>query len=278
MKSIFLALVATLSMSAFSQSYLILDNGITITTDTSGFSYDFGHYTFPQKVIIKGGQYFVEEGGILTTVDENGLLFRKYELIPSKIKGKGHNYFVSEEGFFYAFDKRGYLKVTESELYMNATNFGGNYFTVASNPEKTEIDLYVVTSEGVVTKVEVPELDPKDIVSFGGSYFMSNRGIVYTVSSVGEIVPQEKLRVGLLAKKGFNFFTDSAGHLFTVSETGELNLPALPINLEIGIIDKVGGNYFIDQAGSLFVVNKKGQVYERLMFDHDFTSTKIISL
>ena len=77
MKSFLLATLATLSLNAFSQSYIIMDNGITVTTDTSGFAYDFGHYAFPQKVTLKGGQYFVEEGGILATIDENGLLFRK---------------------------------------------------------------------------------------------------------------------------------------------------------------------------------------------------------
>jgi len=278
MKSFLLATLAALSFNAFSQSYLIMENGITITTDTSGFSYDFGHYTFPQKVIIKGGQYFVEEGGILGTIDENGLLFRKYELIPSKIRGKGLNYFISEEGFLYAFDKKGYLKVTESELYMSATNFGGNFFTVANDPEKTDIDLYVVTSEGLVSKVEVPNLDPKDIVTFGGNYFMSNRGIVFTVSTSGQITIKDDMRVGIIAKKGGNYFTDSSGYFFTVSEEGELVMPALPISMHIADINKTGSNYFIDKVGKLFVVDKKGNVFEKIMRDHDFNTAKVISL
>ena len=278
MKSFLLATLAALSFNAFSQSYLIMENGITITTDTSGYSYDFGHYTVPQKVIIKGGQYFVEEGGILATIDENGLLFRKYELIPSKLLGTGLNYFISQEGFLYAFDKKGFLKVTESELYMSATHFGGNFFTVANDPEKTDIDLYVVTSDTLVTKVEVPNLNPKDIISFGGNYFMTNRGIVYTVSSAGDVKIHDDVRVGVISKKGGNFFIDSSGYFFTVTQEGELTMPSLPVSLYIGDIDKTASNYFIDQTGHFFVVDKDGKVFEKIMPDHDFFTVKVFSL
>lgn len=278
MKKLLLATLAALSFNAFSQSYLIMDNGIVLTTDSSGFSYDFGHYAFPQKVTLKGGQYFVEEGNILVTIDENGLLFRKYELIPETILGKGINYFLSGEGFLYAIDKKGYVKVSESELYKNAVKFGGNYFTVATDPEKTEFDLYVVTSEGQVVKPDVPSLKVKDIITFGGNYFMTNRGIVFTVSSAGEVVPMDHMRVGIISKKGGNFFADSSGYFYTVSESGELNMPALPVNMRVGTVLKLGSNYFIDQSGKFYVVDKHGKVFERVMRDHDFRLAKVISL
>lgn len=278
MKKIILAALATLSLNAFSQSYIIMENGITLTIDNSGFAYDFGHYAFPQKVILKGGQYFVEEGGILATIDENGLLFRKYELIPEKILGKGINYFLSSEGFLYGIDKKGFVKVTESELYKSAVNFGGNYFTVAKNPEKTELDIYVITADGAAVKAEVPSLKVKDIISFGGTYFMTNRGIVFTVAADGTITPKDDMRVGVLNKKGGNFFTDSSGYFYTVSEKGDLVMPALPITLRVSAILKLGSNYFIDQSGKFFVVDKNGNVFERIMRDHDFRLAKVISL
>ena len=277
MKNFILAALATLSLNAFSQSYVIMDNGITLTVDNNGFAYDFGHYAFPQKVILKGGQYFVEEGGILATIDENGLLYRKYELIPEKIIGKGINYFLSAEGFLYGIDKKGFVKVTESELYKNAVNFGGNYFTVAANAEKTIVDLYVVTAEGVAVKAEVPSLKVKDIVSFGGTYFMTNRGIVFTVASNGTVTPKDDVRVGILNKKGGNFFTDSSGFFFTVSENGDLVMPALPVSMRIGTIMKLGSNYFMDGAGKLFTVDKDGNIFERWT-NYDLKTTKIISL
>jgi len=278
MKKILLAILATLSLNAFAQSYVIMDNGIVVTTDTNGYAYDFGHYAFPQKVVLKGGQYFVEEGGILATIDENGLLFRKYELIPEKIIGKGMNYFLSSEGFLYAIDKKGYVKVTESALYKNAVNFGGNYFTVATDDTKTQLDLYIVTADGAAVKAEQPSLRVKDIISYGGNYVMNNRGVVFTFSNTGVITARDEVRVGILQKKGGNYFIDSSGFFFTVSESGELLMPALPINMKISTVLKLGSNYFIDQAGKFFVVDKKGQVFERSFRDHDFKLAKVISL
>lgn len=278
MKKFFLAALTTFSLSAFSQSYLVMDNGIVITTDVSGFAYDFGHYAFPQKITLKGGQYFVEEGNILVTIDENGLLFRKYELIPEKILGEGMNYFISEEGFLYAIDKKGFVKVSESEIYKNAVNFGGNYFTVATNPEKTELDLYTISDAGEVSRAIVPSLKVKDIISFGGTYFMNNRGIVFTVSAEGIVEPMDHMRVGIITKKGGNYFIDSSGYFYTVAATGELLMPGIPLNMKVSSVLKLGTNYFIDQAGAFFVVDKEGNVFERVMRDHDFRLAKIISL
>lgn len=278
MKKLWIFGLAFLSLSAFAQSYIIMENGITITTDTSGFSYDFGHYAFPQKVTLKGGQYFVEEGGILATVDENGLFFRKYELIPEKIKGKGINYFLSEEGVMYTINKAGYVTMTENEFYRNAINFGGNYFTIDVDPEKKMLDLMVVDNSGAVIKAEVPSLKVNDIISFGGNYFMTNRGIVFAVTASGEVIPHDDMRIGILVKKGGNFFVDSSGYLYTVAADGTLKMPSLPISLRVSSIHKLGSNYFIDLTGKLFVVDKNGDVFERPMRDHDFKNAKIISL
>jgi hypothetical protein len=278
MKKLLLATLALFSLNSFSQSYIIMDNGITVTTDSSGFAYDFGHYAFPQKVTLKGGQYFVEEGNILATIDENGLLFRKYELIPEKIIGKGINYFLSEEGFLYGIDKKGYVQFSENVLFKRALNFGGNYFTVAADDQGTTVDLYVVTAEGKPVKAQVPSLRVKDIISYGGTYFMNNRGVVFTVTSTGEVVIRDDVRVGLLAKKGGNYFVDSSGFFFTVSERGELRMPALPVSLKVSSIHKLGSTYFVDLSGRLYTVDRDGNVFERSMRDHDFRNAKIISL
>ena len=277
MKKLLLAALATLSLNAFSQSYIIMDNGITITTDSSGFVYDFGHYAFPQKVTLKGGQFFVEEGGILATVDENGLFFRKYELIPEKIKGKGINYFLSEDGAMYTVNKAGYVNLIQDDAFKKAVNFGGNYFTVETEETKS-LELRVVTGEGQVVAPAVPNLKVKDIISFGGNYFMTNRGIVYSVTSQGAVVPHDDMRVGILNKKGGNFFIDSSGYFYSVAQDGTLKMPALPISLRVQSIFRLGSNYFIDQSGKLFVVDKDGNVFERVMRDHDFKNAKVISL
>lgn len=265
-------------MNAFAQSYLVLDNGIVITTDTAGFAYDFGQFAFPQKITLKGGQYFVEEGGILATVDEKGLLYRKYEVVP-KIKGKGMNYFLSEDGSLYTIDAKGAVAITKDEMYLRTLNFGGNYFTVAQDPEKTVIDLFTVAADGKVVKADLAVLGLKmsDVVSFGGSYFMTNRGVVYTVSSTG-VVAAQTMRVGLLTKKGGNYFIDSSNFIYTVAADGSLKMPGLPINLRITSIYKTGSNYFLDLSGKLYIVDKVGNIYEKSMRDHDFRNTRIISI
>lgn len=277
MKKLFVVGLLAFSLSAFCQSYVIMENGIILTTDSSGFIYDFGHFTYPQKITLRGGQYFVEEGNILATIDENGLLFRKYELIPEKIRGKGINYFISEEGFLYAIDKKGFVKVIESEKFKHALNFGGNYFMV-SDPETGVAELYAVTGEALVRRVEVPGLVLKDVISFGGNYFMTNRGVVHTVSQQGDVSAKENLRIGILYKKGGNYFVDSSNFFYTVDETGDLAAPALPVSLRPGNILRLGTNYFIDQQGRFFLVDKKGQVFEKTLRDHDFKQAKILSL
>lgn len=277
MRVIVNSILALLSFNCFSQSYMIMDNGIIITTDKQGFSYDLGHYAYPHKVTLKGGQYFIEEGNILSTIDENGLFFRKYEEIPSKIEGKGINYFISDDGKLYAIDKMGFLKITESEFFKNVLNFGGNYFTVLSEGEE-EIDIFVVTSEGVILKSGISGMKKKDIVSYGGNYFMNNRGVIHTISANGSISVKDNMRVGIIQKRGGNFFIDSAGFFYSVSDDGELKLPMLPLALNVSTIQKYGSNYFIDQTGKLFLINKEGMVFERYMKDHDFRHAKIISL
>ncbi len=278
MKLIVIVVLAIFSFNALSQSYLVMENGIIITTDTNGFSYDFGHYTYPNKMTLKGGQYFVEDENILVTIDEEGLLFRKYEHIPNPIRGKGINYFISGEGEVYTFDQKGFLRIFQSESYKQTLNFGGNYFIVSKNAEKTEMELFVVTSEGDVKKAESPSLRIKEIVSFGGNYFMTNRGALFTVTSDGRVVLQNQKRIGVLLKRGGNFFVDYSNILYTVSTQGDLIMPALPASLRVSSILKLGSNYFIDQSGRFFVVDKNGIVAERQMNDHDFRRARIISL
>jgi hypothetical protein len=278
MKKLLFACLALVSLNSFAQSYVIMDNGIAITMDRSGFVYDFGNYSNPQKITLKGGTFFVEDGGILATVDEKGALFRKYEVIPEKILGKGINYFLSDAGELYTISRQGLVTITTNDEYKKATNFGGNFFAVTTDAEKKLMDLYTVNLDGKVTKIEIPDFKAKDIVIFGGSYFMTNRGLVYTVTSDGTALPSYEARVGVIQKRGGNYFIDSSGMFYTVSETGVLAMPGLPINLKLSAITKFGSNYFVDLSGRLFVVDKDGNVFERIMRDYDFRNARVISL
>jgi hypothetical protein len=281
MKLLLILFLTSISFSAFCQSYLIMENGMIITTDKNGFVYDLGHYAYPHKVTMRGGLYFVEEGNILATVDENGLLFRKYEDIPQKILGRGTNYFLSENGELFTINHQGQLRTFHSTVFKNAENFGGNYFTISKFDETQTskiIDLMVVNSSGDILKVEIPELATQYIVFFGGSYFMTNKGIVFTVSEDGRVLEQKNHRVGLIQKKGGNFFVDSSGYFYTVSEKGQLLVPELPYSMKTSTILRLGSQYFIDQSGKFFVITREGRVLERTLQDQDFKTAHIISL
>ena len=115
MKKLVFALLATLSLDAFSQSYFVLENGITLSVDASGYVYDFGHYTPVGRVTVKGGQYLVEDSNVLVTVDEHGALFRKYEMLPKQVVGKGINYFIGDNGAFYGINNQGYVNLIEND-------------------------------------------------------------------------------------------------------------------------------------------------------------------
>ncbi len=278
MKKFLIAILASFPLIALSQSYVIMDNGTTITLDKDGFVYDVGNYAFPQKITLKSGQYFVEENSIIATVDEKGALFRKYEQIPEKIIGRGMNYFLSEKGELYTINSQGIVALTTDEKLKTANFFGGNYFTVLTGSDTKDMDLYTVHADGTYAKVALVDFKMKDVAAYGGNYFMSNRGVVYTISETGAVIPWPGMRVGVLQKRGGNYFIDSSNTIFTVGSDGTLVLPGLPTNLKIPSITKFGSSYFLDIAGRLFAIDHEGHIFERVMRDQDFKNARVISL
>lgn len=277
MKKLILTSSLLFSFSAFSQSYLILNNGVTLTTDKSGFAYDFGNFILPYKVTLNGGQFFVEEEK-LSTIDENGFLYNKTQKI-KKTRGKGLNYVINDDGsiitidnkgFFYKFDK-------EASVLKKAALFGGNYFTVNTGNKKVPLDLYTVNSSGNYFNLEVPGLNPADISVTGGTYFQTKTGTVYTVNKDGFVFNKSDVSAGVVKKAGGNFFVDSNNKIYTVSEDGFLMLPILPTNLVVTNIAKLGANYMLDLEGRLFIVDKTGALHERTISDHDLRNAKVLS-
>lgn len=278
MKKFLVAGMMLASMNVFSQSYLILNNGITLTTDNAGFVYDFGHFRVPYKVTLNGGQFLVENQK-LSTVDTAGFLYEK-SLKVEKVKAKGLNYFVNDDnklitidqkGFFYEYDK------DAKSVFKKISGMGGNFFTVRPDDRKPIIDLYTVNNTGNYFKINVPGLNPADITTIGGTYFQTRAGVVHTVSKDGFVYAKPEVKVGAIKKLGGNFLIDSANMLFTVSEDGFLMLPVLPANIKVADIQKVGSNYMLDSEGRIFVVDKVGNLVERTI-NHDLRNAKILSL
>lgn len=268
----YLVVLASLFISkAFSQSYFVLDNGITLSVDSEGYVYDYGHHTPTSRVSVKGGQFLIEDANILVTVDARGNMYRKYEILPENVLGKGSNYFIGTNNLFYGIDSEGYVNLLELDKKLNnITRFGGTFFA-------TDADFFVVNEKGSFVKAEVEGVKPTDLIILGGNYFMTNRGVLYTVSADGKIISQKAQRVGIIQKKGGNYFIDTTGSLYTVSATGELKLPGIPMSLRIPAVSRLGTNYFMDAAGKLFTVDRSGSVYERWT-NHDIKNVSILSL
>jgi hypothetical protein len=277
MKQLLTAGVLLFSVSAFSQSYLVLNNGITLTTDTAGYVYDFGHFYLPYKLKHNGGQFFVEDKK-LVTINSKGLLFEK-DLKVEEIKGKGLNYLINgdnelitidRDGFYYQYDE-------DSDIFKKTIQFGGSYFLVKPEKKKPLVDIYTINEKGNYFKMNVEGLNPSEVTQFGGNYLQTKAGKTYTVSKQGFIFLKSDLNVSQISKAGGNFFIDSTGLLFTISDEGLLLVPNLPKNLNISLVQKVGANYMIDTNGKIFVVDKNGLVEER-MVQHDLKNAKVLSI
>jgi hypothetical protein len=272
MKKIVVLFLVLLSFNSFSQSYLILDDGVTLSFDVNGYVYDLGHYTPLNRLTAKGGQFLVEDTNVLVTVDENGLLRRKYEILPKQFISKGMNYFINEKDELFTIDQMGIVHLYEEQEKLKGMNkFGGNYIFTEND------EFHFINRNGEMITQPLEGIKTDDILILGGQYFMTVRGGVFTVSRDGKIVDHQQERIGVIAKKGGNFFIDSFGILYTVAQDGSLKIPMLPQGLNTTSIIKLGSNYLIDQEGRLFTVDLEGQVWERWT-DYDLRSVRVTSL
>ncbi len=276
MKSFVVAGILLASVNSFAQSFLILQNGVTLTTDKMGFVYDFGHFHLHYKVTTNGGNYFIEDKK-LSTINENGLLFEKPNTKIERVKGKGLNYLIDGNnhlvvvdalGFSYEYDK-------DDKVFKKAMAFGGNYFLVKPEDRKPLVELYTINQKGNYFKLAIPGLNPADITVAAGSYFQTKAGVTHTVSKDGFVFAKPEIRVGTIAKAGGNFFVDSNNLLYTVSEEGILALPVLPTNLRVASLQRLGANFMIDAEGRIFTVDQTGKIFERSS-THDLRGARIL--
>jgi hypothetical protein len=277
MKTLLLFLSFLSCFNSFSQSYLIFDNGTVITLDRDGFSYDLGNYVFPQKVNVRGGNYYFEENKILTTIGDDGSLYRKFEILPEKINAKGFNFFFSDKGELFTIDSKGILKIQTRESFSLASYFGGNFFFLPSESDSSLLNLYVINTHGELVEIDQLSFKESEIAIVGGKYIMKTNGDLLTLGDNGEIVQNNDFRVGVIIKKGGNYFVDSSGIIFTIDEAGELKLPALPFGLKVELISKFGSRYFIDVLGQLFVIDSKGDISQRDVIDQDLRELRFVS-
>ncbi|MFL5785417.1 MAG: hypothetical protein ACJ76H_12440 [Bacteriovoracaceae bacterium] len=265
------------ALSASAQSYLVLNNGVMLTTDRAGFVYDFGHFVVPYDVKISGGNFLVEKKQLMT-VDENGYKYDKDQEV-EKIKGKGLNYILTDDSSLITIDLKGFsyeYKKDQDDALGRIEKFGGNFF-VAKDKKKKNSLLYTLNATGNYYNITLPELNPADITVLGGNYFFTKSGVAFTVSKEGYVYAKTEKVASTLKKQGGNYFVDIANKLYTISETGILSNPVVPLSLNVNNIAKTGANYMIDTDGRLFVVDMNGNVFERQVSGQDLRNVKVIS-
>lgn len=275
----FLILLGLLFLiNTHAQSYMVLNNGVVLTVDKNGFIYDFSHFIPPYKITLNGGQFLAEEEK-LVTIDDNGFLYRKDKAPPKKIAGKGANYIIAENGEVITFDVDGFLyKYEKNKIFRKAESFGfgGLYFTVKTDEEKPS-ELYTINMNGNYFAISLNGLNPTDITIFGGNFFRTKQGIIYTVSKAGFVFDKSTIKTASLKKNGGNYFIDANNLIYTISSDGFLIIPSLPASFKPELISKFGSNYMIDSEGRVFVVDALGNVLERAVTGHDLRNVRVLS-
>jgi hypothetical protein len=257
---------------------MVLNNGVVLTVDKNGFIYDFSHFIPPYKITLNGGQFLAEEEK-LVTIDDNGFLYRKDKAPPKKIAGKGANYIIAENGEVITFDVDGFLyKYEKNKIFRKAESFGfgGLYFTVKTDEEKPS-ELYTINMNGNYFAISLNGLNPTDITIFGGNFFRTKQGIIYTVSKAGFVFDKSTIKTASLKKNGGNYFIDANNLIYTISSDGFLIIPSLPASFKPELISKFGSNYMIDSEGRVFVVDALGNVLERAVTGHDLRNVRVLS-
>lgn len=273
MKKLLLGAIALLSVNAYSQSYVVLNSGVTLTTDANGFVYDFNNFILPYKVKGQGGNFMLEDKN-LVTIDANGLLYKK-EINVKKIKGSGLNYFISEATFasskLYTIDDKGFFyELTPEGIKLKDVKiFGGNYFV-------REGDMTIIRRDGTFKMIRLEGLDLDKIKSFPGPYFISEAGQFFTVNDDGRIKTFAK-NFKQIKKAGGNYFIDDRGFINTITLEGELVTPVLPVGFNVKKLVHFGANYVIDSDKKIFTVDGQGNLYQRQV-NVDISRPRILSL
>jgi len=274
MKKLLLGAIALLSVNAYSQSYVVLNTGVTLTTDANGYVYDFNHFVLPYKVKARGGNFLLEDKN-LVTVDANGFLYKK-EVNVRKVRGSGLNYFITDSGFLtsaklYTIDDKGFHYEMTPEGYnlKDVKKFGGNYFV-------RDGEMTIIRRDGTFKIIKLEGINLNKIQNFPGSYFISEIGQFFTITDEGKIKTFKK-NFKEIKQAGGNYFIDEKGWIHTITLDGNLVTPTLPINFSVKKLVGYGANYVIDSDNKIFTIDAEGNIFERQV-PLDISRSRILSL
>jgi hypothetical protein len=254
-----------LSISAYSQSYLVQNNGVLLSINETGSVFDLNQFVKTYEIIFKGKSFLINKEKNLTVITKDGFVINKGDkLIPAKTKITGGSFILSDkneisivrnDGMVFTYDKIEEIKKLE------AIHAGGNFLVLQGKKSQETMILTIDTENGFYTLLNKSTLDSlkidiAKIKTIGGNYFITNDGVVYTVSSTGIVSSKESMGLVLKTTKvGGNFFVDSENVLRVVMSNGYLLIPYIPSAM--GKVKSVGYNYFTNDQDELFTVVDK---------------------
>ncbi len=276
MKKLIASSLLLISANVFSQSLMVLSNGVTLSTDKDVAVYDFGLFHLPYTITTVGAQYFVDKD-VLYTVNSTGNVYSKdKEIKADRVIARGGN-FIFMKNNLLTIDEAGFYYEYKETRFAKPQLIGGNFMTYLNEKTK-KVELMSVTNTGLysVAGIKLEGLEASDIKEVGGMFFTTTKKKIYSVDKTGVVTDQTAFAVvSKIVKKGGNFLIDDTKTMFTFSDLGFIKVPVLPVGMDLSKIDKIGSNYLIDTDGRLFGVDSTGEIKDRGLTTHDLKKVQI---
>lgn len=275
MKRWLVALTLLSTSIVHAQSMIVLKTGKVLTIDDRGLVFDLGNFILPYQIKELRGRYMVDEDRKLRTVDRAGFLYskEKEDKVPVNIETFGENYFISKFGRIFTIDDQGFVfRAEEKEReFKKLDAVGGTFFVGEKKVDGDKFPaFYVITNLGRILEVTIPNLDLTRITHTGGNYFTTSAGELFSVSADGFVYSKKDLGRfnGWELKRGGNYFL-ARGKVFTVAQSGIVTEVAQAS--EIGGIKLYGTNFFITLSGKLYTISASGEL-KNAPFNEKLTS------
>lgn len=215
-----------------------------------------------------------DRGENLNIFTPDGMFMLEYDYGITK-----SNYFTNSFGRIFTLDANGYIYEKQNYLMNSSIEYFGGMFFVTKKGQ-----LHVVKSDGMIIYYNYIEGDDsRDPVLVGGNYLMSKYGKLYVITSDGYFTKIEKEEAKFMAytikHKGFNFFINRDGEVYTTGEEKQLGENETEYlkgvmykikDLEIKDPEVVGGNYFFDNNMNLYTVSMSGHLSGGGVSDKNF--------
>ena len=173
-------------------NYGFFKGNLLVTVGADGIFYYIGKQNY--EVDVHGGVYFTKRGtNELVLVDSYGTFYNTGMIAP-KIRLAGGNFFIDENGVLTTFksmgakpfDYTGMMAVKTGTNFSKVNRIGGNFFINEDDSVTTISAVNGFYSE----KAYIPDSKP---MTMGGNYFISEDQSLFTITEDGRLMKNAKL-------------------------------------------------------------------------------------